>query len=150
MNKILVLLTTMLTIAACGVQRPMPLTISVINPTGLPFEQQGGMAVETSSMYNVKVAWDVTNTNAQGIIIDIADGADYDCSEPIATKTIYGILNSAASSADNSLYSSLGKMFESQIGLFQYGKQYAICLVSVQYNKQSSPSIPVFMTLKAY
>ncbi len=150
MKKILVLLAILTTIAACGVQRPMPLVISVITPTGMPYEQQGGMAVETSSMYNVKVDWDVTNTNAQGVKIIISSGTDYNCETPLASYVIYGILNSKANTTNNSIYSSLGKMFETQIGLFQYGQRYAICLASVQYNKESSPSVPVYMTLRAY
>jgi len=146
MKKILILAGLLAMISACGLQRPLPLTISLINPTGLPYEQQGGLKVTAQSMYNVRVDWDVTNTNAHGIKILIADGSDYDCDNPIATQVIYGILNSTSYNTDNSLYSSLGKIFESKLNLFT-GGTYSVCLATIQYDRESSPSIPVFMEL---
>lgn len=145
--KKLLLIMTIVAISACGVQRPLPLTISLITPSADPFASQGGLKVSTSSLYNVRVDWDISNTNAHGIKILAAASTDYDCDEPIATAMVLGIPNSKANTTN--MYQSLAHIFISSgvnLSVFTMG-EYALCLVSVQYDNESSPSIPVFMTL---
>lgn len=147
MKKILVLVA-LIAISACGVQRPRPLTISLVTPSGDPLASQGGMKVTTESIYNVKVDWDISDINAYGIKIVAARATDYDCDEPIATATLWGVPNSSTNNT-NIMYQNLGRIFERSgvnLSVFTAG-EYALCLVATQYDRESSPSIPVFMYL---
>ena len=146
--KKLIVLATLTLFSACGVQRPYPLTISQIAPTSyLPYSTQNGIQVADMSMYNIRIDWDVTGTNAQGVKILAAPAADYNCSEPIAVSMPIYSLNSS-SNTTTTVYQSLAYVFYRDLEKFTVG-DYALCLVAIRYNSESAPSIPVFMTLLA-
>ena len=147
MKKSLFLALAVVLISACGVQRPNPLTIELINSNSgaVPFAQQGYQAVIAYSLYEVRVDWDVTNTGAQGVQIVAAKGTDYYCQTPIASVTYY-VVNSKAMNT-NAYTDSLGQLFLKDIDKFTPGS-YAICLKAVMYDSVSEPSLPVFLELR--
>jgi len=145
MKKLALIFVLSVLISACGVQRPYAPTISLLNgDTALPFATQSGITVQTYSLYNVRVDWNVSNTGAQGVKIIIANGEDYYCSTPIATKTIH--ITDSSTITNNSM-DNLGYMFYDSLSVIVPGKTYAICVCSVLYNSISEPSLPVFVEL---
>jgi hypothetical protein len=146
MKKLFLIFTLSVLISACGVQRPFAPTISLLSGnTALPFANQEGMRVQAYSPYEVRLDWDITNTGAQGVEVIIADGSDYDCATPLATKSFF-ITNTSA--VNNTPLSSLGYMFESNVNLFQPGKSFAICISAIMYNSKSTPSFPVYLDIR--
>ena len=147
MKKLVFLITAALVlISACGVQKPYAPTISLISggSAALPFAQQEGMRVQSYSPYDVRIDWNIKDTGAQGVQIIIADGSDYYCEQPLATRS-YNITDS--STITSSPMSSLGYMFEASANIFQPGKSFAICICAIMYDSISSPSMPVFLDL---
>ena len=135
-------------ISACGVQRPNPLSVELLNATGAsPYEQQGSMAVIADTLYNVKVNWDVTETGAHGVQIVAAPGTDYYCDNPIATATLYTTNSSNVTDNYYNVMDSLGQIFIADLGKFKAGR-YAFCLKAVMYDSYSSPSLPIFVQLR--
>jgi hypothetical protein len=132
-------------VSACGVQRPYPLSIELLNSSGgLPYAQQGYQAVRAYSLYDVKVEWDVTETGAHGVQIVAAPGTDYYCDNPVATATLYITNSQDISNANYSAMHNLAQIFAADLSKFKAGR-YAFCLKAVMYDSVSSPSLPVFV-----
>ena len=132
-------------IISCGVQRPAPLSIELMSSSGMPYEQQGYIAVEAYSLHDVRVDWDVTPTGAHGVRIIAAPGHDYHCREAIAHEDIW-IANSRNIEHDSYMH-SLGFIFERHLGKLAPGR-YAFCVKALMYNRTSAASLPVFVNLR--
>lgn len=146
MKRVLLSAIFLILLSSCGVKRPYPLSIQLINSnSGIAYSQQGSMAVITYSMYDVKISWDVSDTGAQGVEILAASGTDYYCSSPIATARYY-ITNSSLLDSTYTL-DNLAQIFYTQLSKFKAGN-YALCLRAVLYDSVSEPSLPVFMELR--
>ena len=146
MKKLVLLFAISILISSCGVQRPYAPTISLINggDAALPFASQQGMSVQTYSLYNVRLDWNVTNTGAQGVKILAAKGDDYYCDNPIAAVSYYV---TDTSTITNTALDTLGYVFQNSINKFVPGNRYAFCICSVLYDRVSQPSWPVFVDL---
>lgn len=147
MKRVLLSAIFLILLSSCGVKRPYPLSIQLINSnSGYPFSQQGSMAVIATTMYEIKIDWDVSDTGAQGVEIIAANGTDYYCSSPIATTRIYATNSSVYN--NTFAWENLAQVFQTQLSKFKAGR-YALCLRAVLYDSVSEPSLPVFMELRA-
>ncbi len=138
-------LSIMIVLASCGVQRPYPLNIEVIGSSGLPYEQQGSIAVVVPTLYQVRVDWDVTPTGAHGVRIIASAGTDYNCKNEIATADVW--LPSSQGLSDSGHMHSLGYLFGHELGKFKAGR-YAFCVRALMYDRVSPTSLPVYVTLQ--
>lgn len=146
MKKLFLLSIVTILISSCGVQRPYAPTISLTNggDAALPFSNQEGLGVQTYSLYNVRLDWNITDTGAQGVKILAAKGEDYYCDNPIASVSLY---ITDTSTITNNALDNLGYMFYNSLNKFTPGYRYAFCICAVMYDSTSQPSWPVFVDL---
>ncbi|MFH1223206.1 MAG: hypothetical protein V1647_02550 [Pseudomonadota bacterium] len=155
MKKIFVLSIFLAFVASCGVQRPYPPTISLTY--GNPATQFGQDAAEgyvygisAYSVYDVTLGWDVSQTGAQGVKIDIA--TDYRCDNVVLTRTIP---TSCQTDQTCLPLTYAGAYYNRSLAHVFYGQSlaplkaggYYICISGVMYDSISSPSLPAYLYL---
>ena len=159
--KKLVIATILLTLGACGLNRPFPPTISYLtgdaytrpyaSPSGQydQYGQYGGGYVVADYLENVQLNWDVSNVpGANGAMI-IAS-REYTCETEIAS--VYKNIVSTAQ-RNQLLYhgvpnpeENMRTLFNASISQFTAGT-YFICVRAVKMGKEGPPSTPVTLEL---
>jgi len=154
MKNLTLILALSVMISACGLQGLQPPTISSISGSGNAATQYGDSdtgtyGISSYSLYDVALAWDVSQTGAQGVEIIIS--TDYYCENVVLSKQIPASCASSASCLPLQNYGAwngnLAHVFYGQSLNALTAGGYYICIAAITLDNISSPSLPAYLYL---
>lgn len=148
--KKFILITMLIMVSACGMNRPFPPTLTSISGSSavLPYGTQNSSYLSVWDLADAHLDWDVSNVpGADGV--KIVASREYTCATEIASN-YYNIINSRQRTAVTggmiNPQENLKVVFQGALSQFAMGR-YFICVKATKMGQEGPPSTPVSVEL---
>lgn len=146
--KKLILITVLIMMSACGMNRPFPPTLTSLTGNSTTAYGSTSTYLGVYDLADAHLDWDVSNVvGAEGV--RIIASREYTCKTEIASNVLYIINSRQYTSANGGIINpmeNLRTIFSTSLSSFTTG-QYYICVRAIKMGKESAPSYPVTISL---